>query len=86
MARIQSETLKKLVRRAMTTRADEIGCETCFEQMDQFVDIQLAGKDASQAMPLVQRHLDLCQGCCDEYEALLIALKDVQDSPPKTND
>ena len=33
------------------------------------------GKKASEAMPLVQEHLDRCPPCREEYEVLLEALK-----------
>jgi hypothetical protein len=38
----------------------------------------LEGKDAAQALPLVQRHLELCTGCHDEYKVLLSALQSLQ--------
>ncbi|MCW5875656.1 MAG: hypothetical protein KIS85_02120 [Anaerolineales bacterium] len=79
MARIQSDTLKKLLRRALNTRGEEIGCETCFESLDRFVELELDGKDAAQAYPLIQYHLELCTGCADEYQALLAALNELQD-------
>ncbi|MCW5878496.1 MAG: hypothetical protein KIS80_06480 [Anaerolineales bacterium] len=78
MARIQSETLKKLIRRALHTRSEEIGCETCFESLDRFVELELDGKDASQAFPLIKYHLELCTGCAEEYQALLAALNELQ--------
>ncbi|MEX1071065.1 MAG: hypothetical protein WEC37_00415 [Anaerolineales bacterium] len=81
MALIRSETLKELVRRILRTRPDEVGCETCFEQLDRFVDLELEGKDASQALPLIKRHLDICSGCGEEYRALLSALENIEDSP-----
>ena len=59
----------------MTTRPDEIGCAECFEQMDQFVEINLAGKDPAEAMPMVQDHLNRCSDCREEFEALLVALQ-----------
>jgi hypothetical protein len=78
MARIQPSTLKELLHRVLRTRADEIGCDTCYESLDQFVDLELEGKDAAQALPLVQRHLELCTGCHDEYKVLLSALQSLQ--------
>ena len=56
-------------------RTTEISCQGCYDQLDEFVEMQLSGKDVAQAMPLVQRHLDTCGGCCEEYEALLEALQ-----------
>ena len=78
MARIRSDTLKELLKRALKTRPDEVGCETCYEKLDQFVELELDGKDAAQALPLIKRHLELCQGCTDEYNALLTALKQLE--------
>jgi hypothetical protein len=80
MSGIRSETLKELLRRALNTRPDEDGCETCYDKLDQLVELELDGKDASQALPLVKRHLELCSGCNDEYKALLVALQQIQDS------
>jgi hypothetical protein len=80
MSGIRSETLKELLRRALHTRPDEVGCETCFDSLDKFVELELDGKDASQALPLVKRHLELCNGCNDEYKALLAALQQIQDN------
>jgi hypothetical protein len=80
MASIKPDTLKEIVRRIMRTRPDEIGCETCFDSLDRFVDMELEGKDAAQAMPLIKRHLEICGGCNDEYQALLTALEDINDS------
>lgn len=69
------DTLKQMVRGIITTRPDEIGCGECFEQLDCFVEMKLAGKSAAEAMPLVQDHLERCDDCCEEFEALLAALR-----------
>jgi hypothetical protein len=69
------DTLKQMVRGIITTRPDEIGCDECFEQLDRFVEMKLAGKNAAEAMPLVQDHLERCNDCREEFEALLVALR-----------
>lgn len=69
------KTLKKMVDSIVNTRPDEIGCDECFAQLDQFAELVLAGKNAAEAMPLVQDHLDRCMDCREEFEALLRALK-----------
>jgi hypothetical protein len=71
------DLLKQIVRDAITTRDDEISCRECFGQLDQFVDISLSGRNAAEAMPLVQDHLDHCTDCHEEFEALLVALRAV---------
>lgn len=78
MARIQSSTLKELLQRILKTQKDEIGCESCFESLDRFVELELDGKDAEQALPLIKRHLQMCTGCGDEYQALLAAVESLQ--------
>jgi hypothetical protein len=74
-AELEPDTVKEMARRIMTARPDEIGCAECFDQMDRFVEIELAGKNAADAMPLVQDHLDRCPDCQEEFEALLAALR-----------
>ena len=73
--KLQLSTAKQMARGIMTTRDDEIDCTECFEQVDQFVEMKLAGKNAAEAMPLVQDHLDRCGNCREEFEALLAALR-----------
>ncbi|MGB3905654.1 MAG: hypothetical protein WBB22_12090 [Anaerolineae bacterium] len=68
-------TLKRMVRNIATTRPDEIGCDECFEELNRFVELELAGKNAAEALPLVQDHLDRCSDCREEFEALLAALR-----------
>ena len=47
-------TLTQIARGIMTTRDDELDCAECFELVDQFVEMELAGKNAAEALPLVQ--------------------------------
>jgi hypothetical protein len=72
------DTLKQMAREIITTRPDEIGCDECFEQLDRFVEMELAGKNAAEAMPLVQDHLERCDDCREEFEALLAALRGLE--------
>jgi hypothetical protein len=73
--KLEPTSLKQLVRAVMGTRDDEIDCGECFEQLDGFVEMALAGKDVSQAMPLTHDHLQRCPDCREEFEALLKALQ-----------
>ncbi len=75
MARIKTETLKKLAKRIASTRTQELDCDGCMELIEQFVEKELDGQDAARIIPLVRHHLDTCSGCEEEYEALLTALK-----------
>ena len=75
MTPLQPDQLAQMVSMVAATRPDEIGCDACDEQLDRFADLHLAGKNAAEAMPLVQEHLDRCNDCREEFEALLAALK-----------
>ena len=52
----------------------ELDCEQVFDALDKYAEIEVHHEDAAQLMPLVREHLNMCQGCCDEYEALLDVL------------
>jgi hypothetical protein len=64
-----------MARKIAHTDEHEIGCAECFRLLDEFVDRKLAGKNAAEAMPLVQAHLDRCDDCREEFEALLVAVR-----------
>jgi len=78
--KLSLDILKKLLRAIQMTRPDEISCDECFAKMQTFAEMELAGKSPSQAMPLVEDHLKKCNDCREEYQALLIALKELQAS------
>lgn len=75
---VNSSQLKRIARDIATTDPDEIGCDECFSQVDEFVDLVLAGKNATQALPLVQNHLDHCDDCREEFAALLAAVRSLR--------
>ena len=71
---LDRQTLKHIVRVVMSTTEEEITCSECFMLIDRYVDLELAGKSAAEAFPLVKAHLDICRDCREEYQALLDAL------------
>lgn len=77
--RLTSDMLRQMVRMVMRTRSDEIGCQECFEELDRFAELRLAGKSPEEALPLVEDHLQRCTDCRDEFEALLDALRAAND-------
>jgi hypothetical protein len=72
---LDHQTLREMIRGIVTTRKDEVACDDCFEKLDQFAELVLEGKEASDAMPLIQHHLDHCKDCREEFDALLQSLK-----------
>jgi anti-sigma factor RsiW len=48
----------------------EISCEACFEELDRYVDLELAGADAHAAIPGMRAHLEGCPACHEDHESL----------------
>ena len=53
----------------------EIGCDECFEQLDRYVDAELAGAAAHALMPGLRAHLAGCPACAEEHESLRALLE-----------
>jgi len=43
--------LKQTLRRLLGPAEPEVGCDVCFEQLDRYVELELAGEDADRAIP-----------------------------------
>jgi hypothetical protein len=48
----------------------EIGCDECFEQLDGYVELEIAGADAEASTPGMRAHLAGCPACHEEHESL----------------
>ena len=77
--KLTTETIRKMMHSISSTRDEELTCGHCYDELDEFIEMKLSGKDAAEALPLVQQHLDRCPACQEEYETLLEALKAIID-------
>jgi hypothetical protein len=48
----------------------EVSCEECFDRLDVYVEVELAGGDPDAAVPELRAHLDGCPACREDYESL----------------
>jgi hypothetical protein len=48
----------------------EVGCDVCFDELDRYVELELAGEDADAAIPGLRAHLEGCPACREEHESL----------------
>jgi len=48
----------------------ELGCDECFDELDRYVELELAGADADTAVPGMRAHLEGCPACREEHESL----------------
>ena len=62
---------ERIVERVLGPAGPEVTCEVCFEELDRYVDLELAGVDADAAIPGLRAHLAGCPACAEEHESLL---------------
>ena len=58
--KLSSETIRKMLGSIRSTRDQELDCDHCYEELDRFIEMKLSGKNAAEAMPLVEEHLNRC--------------------------
>jgi hypothetical protein len=61
---------RQLLRQIEATQDHELSCSECFEQISDYVDLELAGQPVAERLPLLRQHLGQCRVCREEYEVL----------------
>ena len=62
--------LDRTIGRVLGPAEEELGCEACFELLDRYVELELAGTDADAAIPGLRAHLAGCPACREEHDSL----------------
>jgi hypothetical protein len=62
--------LKQALGRLLGRGGPDVGCEVCFDELDHYVELELAGEDVDAAIPGLRAHLDGCPACREEHESL----------------
>jgi hypothetical protein len=70
--------LKQALGRLLGPGEPEIGCDACFEQLDHYVELELAGEDPDKVIPGLWAHLQGCPACREEHESLRALLSGEQ--------
>jgi hypothetical protein len=60
-----------LIARLLGPSAPELGCDDCFDLIDRYVELELAGHDPDTAIPGLGAHLAGCPACEEEHQSLL---------------
>ena len=58
------------LKRLLGPPGPDIGCDECFERLDEYVDLELQGKPADDRIPGLRAHLEGCPACREDYESL----------------
>jgi hypothetical protein len=60
----------ELLRAMLGPKGPELSCEQCFEELDRYVELELAGVDVDAVIPGMKPHLDGCPACREDHESL----------------
>ena len=74
MSRHEPSQNAALLARLLGPADPELTCEECFEELDRYVELELAGRDADAAVPGMRPHLDGCPACREDHESLAALL------------
>jgi hypothetical protein len=69
-----------LIKSALETEEVEISCQECYELLDEYADLLIAGAAPCQVLTLVKQHLRHCPDCTDLFECL-IAIIGIDEEP-----
>jgi hypothetical protein len=62
---------EQLIGRLLGPAEPEVTCDVCFEQLDSYVELELAGRDADAELPGMRSHLEGCPACAEDHESLI---------------
>jgi anti-sigma factor RsiW len=62
---------ERLIGRLLGPAGQEVTCDVCFEQLDAYVDLELAGRDADAELPGMRAHFEGCPACSEDHESLV---------------
>ena len=71
-----------LIPRLLGPAGPEVSCEQCFELLDQYVDLDVAGEDADAMLAGMRAHLEGCPACREDYESLRALVMRPPGRPP----
>jgi hypothetical protein len=60
-----------VIRALLGPAGPELACEECFEELDRYVELELAGRDADREVPGMGAHMEGCPACREDHESLL---------------
>jgi hypothetical protein len=61
---------KAILGRLLGPSGSEVGCEECFELLDEYVEVELAGGNTHTSVPGMDAHLQGCPACREDHESL----------------
>ena len=63
-------------------RGPDLTCDQCFEQLDRYVELELAGSEADKIIPGMRAHFEGCSACAEDRDSLRALL--ISESGPRS--
>ena len=60
----------EVLQRLLGPDGPELSCEQCFEELDRYVEFEVAGADPDMRIPGMRAHLEGCPACAEDYDSL----------------
>ena len=70
LSRVEGRPVPRGLHRLLGPIGPDIGCDACFDELDRYVELELAGADAEAAVPGMRAHLEGCPACAEEHASL----------------
>jgi hypothetical protein len=61
---------RELIARLLGPAGHEVTCDECFELLDEYVELELAGVDPDRRLPGMREHLQGCPACSEDHDSL----------------
>ena len=71
MSNVEPVRNGQLLSRLLGPAGPELTCEECFELLDRYVDLEVAGADADALVPGMRYHLQGCPACHEDHDSLI---------------
>lgn len=68
---MERPNLNQTLGRLLGPAGPEVECEVCFDELDRYVELELAGEDVDAVIPGLRAHLEGCPACREEHDSLL---------------
>jgi hypothetical protein len=61
---------RRALDRLLGPAGPEIGCDVCFDELDRYVELEIAGANVDAEIPGLRAHLAGCPACREEHDSL----------------
>ena len=62
--------LRQALGRLLGPAEPEVSCDVCFDELDRYVELEVAAADADAAVPGLRAHVDGCAACREQHDSL----------------